>query len=376
VSLGRLVKAIGSDRPQEDDAARRNTRMRFEQWAHNPSCQANTVSAVHNIRMADVAESEGFEPTFGQSPFALARGETFERQLFYNEAKILIESLVEKGVLPEDSSGLIDLRIAMNGGPLPDLDVAINRTTQLLQRMAQTATQSLESLPAIIAGATLRIPRGVMLPEAVLILDVLAVRSDEALPKLTVGEVKTYPDKGGHTNSSDLALARAQAGLYLHALQLATRALSLHDKLDLDTNGFLVLTRPGSNRPSVRAGEDLRFQAERARRGFELLEKAALGLPPFKPLNGDPVKAVIEADTDYCEACLSFCDRVEKCHADALAEGNPAILGEDTRRFLGSMNLDRAMELMDGQEPRNEMESDFVRRVAETDWIVRRNDRS
>lgn len=33
------------------EEARRNTRGRFEQWAKNPKCDANVISAVHNIRM-------------------------------------------------------------------------------------------------------------------------------------------------------------------------------------------------------------------------------------------------------------------------------------------------------------------------------------
>jgi hypothetical protein len=64
------------------DVKHRDTRRRFEQWAGNPHCEANTVSAVHGIKMADVARSEGIEPTFGQSPFAIARGQAFERGLF------------------------------------------------------------------------------------------------------------------------------------------------------------------------------------------------------------------------------------------------------------------------------------------------------
>jgi len=59
----------------------RDTRRRFEQWASNPSCEANTVSAVHNIQMAKVAERIGVKPSFGASPFALARGNEFEANL-------------------------------------------------------------------------------------------------------------------------------------------------------------------------------------------------------------------------------------------------------------------------------------------------------
>jgi len=63
---------------QPRDERSRDTRRRFEQWANNPTCGANTISAVYNVRMASVAKKEGYESTFGQSPFAIARGNTFD----------------------------------------------------------------------------------------------------------------------------------------------------------------------------------------------------------------------------------------------------------------------------------------------------------
>lgn len=346
-----------------------NTRARFEQWAQNPSCQANTISAVHNVRMADVAKADGVRSTFGQSPFALARGQVFERNLLWDEAEVLVEELTSKDVLPLGATGLRDLRIRANGGrELTTLESAIDATRQLVQSIAVGRGP----VPAVIAGATVRIPRGVMLPEAILILDVVAVRADGEVPELVVGEVKTYPDRGGHTDSHSLATARAQAGLYVHALEILVDELGLADRVHVSTAGFLVLTRPGSNRPSVRAGEDLRFQVERARRGFELLERAALGLPPFDPVGDDPIGAVQHAETSYSEACLSFCDRATKCHEEALAAGNPAVLGDDVARFLGSVNLHRAMELLDGAPPVDSAEEDLMRRIAESEGVLRR----
>lgn len=61
--------------------ARRNTRGRFEQWAKNPTCDANTLSAVHNIRLDKAAKAAGIEASFGQSPFAIAGGNRFEAGL-------------------------------------------------------------------------------------------------------------------------------------------------------------------------------------------------------------------------------------------------------------------------------------------------------
>lgn len=57
--------------PKRANDSHRDTRRRFEQWAHNPGCQANALSAVHNIPMVDVVKHEGGRPTMGQSPFAI-----------------------------------------------------------------------------------------------------------------------------------------------------------------------------------------------------------------------------------------------------------------------------------------------------------------
>jgi hypothetical protein len=350
--------------------------MRFEQWAKNPTCGANAISAVHNVRMDKVAKFENLETTFGQSPFAIVRGNTFERSLFFDDAARLIQELVDKDVLPNGAAGFADLRLRINGGRrVTTLDQAILETRELLQRIAAAKTaEQRRRLPAVVAAATVRIPRGVMLPEAVLIIDALAIRSDTGKPTVVVGEIKTYPDRGGHTEPAELALARAQAGIYLHALQLVVRELGVEAEIDLGDKGFLVLSRPGSNQPSVRAGEDLRFQAERARRGFDLLERAALVLPkvPGDPVTAhDLLDAVVGAPTSYSESCLGFCDRAPLCFARARAAGDPVILGEDVRRFLGATTLERLEQLLDGAPAADVAEDDLLRRVRDAELMVR-----
>lgn len=96
--------------------ARRNTRARFEQWAKNPVCDANTLSAVHTVRLDAAAREVGLSPSFGQSPFAIARGNRFEAGLFVEDAARLRHALEAKGCLPPNSAGFLDLRLKMNGG--------------------------------------------------------------------------------------------------------------------------------------------------------------------------------------------------------------------------------------------------------------------
>lgn len=334
---------------EKRERARRDTRRRFEQWARNPECHANVISAVHNVKMGVAARRENpSAPRDGQSVFALLRGQTFEASLVENKGAKLLTSLSRSGVLPPKGSDFLDHRIAANNGPLRDLDAAIEASSALLTRLA-----SGKKFTGAVSSFTVRIPRGVMLPEAILIVDVLAIRRTEGAIVLEVGEVKTYADQGGHTSRGDLAAARAQMGLYVHALDITIETLGLADKISVARTGFLVLTYPGSNQPSVRSGEDLRYQLERARRGFDLMEESAT------LMNGeygagdedDPaelVDLVLRAPTSFEESCVLFCERADACFRRSLAAGDGAALGDDVDRLLNGVTLDHAVALLKG----------------------------
>src|SRR3954471_15348949 len=123
--------------PDDDRELRRDTRRRFEQWARNPHCQANAVSAVHNVPMAEVAKHEGLKPTMGQSPFAIQRGQTFERSLFRDEGESLRTALQNARVLPAEAAGLADFRLRLNGGRFHSLDDARSATSEWFVKLAK-----------------------------------------------------------------------------------------------------------------------------------------------------------------------------------------------------------------------------------------------
>lgn len=338
---------------------RRDTRLRFEQWARNPSCEANTISAVLGVPMSAVAEAQGIAPTMGQSPFALAGGQGFERALFRNGAETFIADLVENEVLPSGATGLLDLRMRNVGGPMRNLDQALEATRGFLSRLAKREGKA----PAVVAGATINVPGRAMLPEAILVVDVLAVRTDSEPPRLVVGEVKTYPDRGGYTDRGDLASARAQAGVYVHGLERVLEELGLTGRLVVDRFGFLVLRRAGRRRASIRPREDLRYQAERARLGLERLRGVAEHVSDCGP--DEAIARVAAARVSYATACVSFCDLASNCFRTCVARGDPAVLGEDVAQFLGSVTLDRATQLLNGASPESEAERDVERRLRE-----------
>jgi hypothetical protein len=345
------------------EEARRNTRGRFEQWAKNPTCDANTLSAVHNVRLDKAAEATGLEPSFGQSPFALARGNSFEAGLFFDDAERLRVALERKRALPVGSAGFLDLRLKMNRGTrVTTVDDAVVETSAWLRRIAADPTGA----ESIVAAPMVKIPRGVILPEALLIIDAVSVTVAGGRAKVTVGEVKVFPDRGGHTDPQQLASARAQAGIYRHALTLSVQSLGIADKLDISPDGFLVFTWPGSNSPSIRIGEDLTYQAIRAERGFNRLEAVAQSVvreDDFAADNPALIERVLDASTDYSEACLAFCDLAPRCHARAVEADDPIILGEDAKRLLGDTTVTRALELLDGATPADDREADLQRQL-------------
>lgn len=349
------------------EEARGNTRMRFEQWAKNPTCQANTISAVHNVRLDKAAEQVGLDASFGQSPFALARGNTFEAGLFVDDAARLRDALERKGVLPTDSTGFLDLRLKMNRGTrISTINEAIDETNEWLLSLAADPS----SAETIVAAPMIKIPKGVILPEALLIIDAATVTTTaDGRAKITVGEIKVFPDRGGHTDPQQLASARAQAGIYRHALALTAASLGLSEKLDVAPDGFLVFTWPGSNSPSIRANEDLTYQAIRAERGFLRLEKVAQEIVrdgDFAADNPELIERVLDASTDYSEACLSFCDLAPRCHARAVEAADPIVLGEEVKQLLGEMTMTRAIELLNGAVPADDREADLQRQLAAT----------
>ena len=324
------------------------------------------VSAVHNVKMGVVARRENpTAPRDGQSVFALARGRTFEDGLVRNGGERLLEALQRADVLSADAHDFADHRTVANGGKVADLDTAVRTGHDFLAALAEGTR-----FDGAISSLTVRIPRGIMLPEALLIIDVVAVHTNGPRPVVAVGEVKTYADQGGHTSRHDLATARAQMGLYVHALDVTLDGLGLADRIDVSRHGFLVLTYPGSNQPSVRGGEDLTYQLARAQRGFELMEQSALSMDGEYGAGDDDdpeslVDLVRHADTHFQESCLTFCERADHCHQRALELGRGVVLGDDVERFLNGVSLARVDELLGGSVPANRIERDLLARLDE-----------
>jgi hypothetical protein len=345
-----------------------NTRVRFEQWAKNPECEANTVSAVLNVRMGKVAASLGLPDNKGISPFAVTRGYLFERRLFDEEAAVLREHLERKNVLPAGSRGFADFRLKANfGTSVSTMEEALKQSEQFIRSLANGG-----SVPSIVTGLTIRLPQGVMLPEATLILDVMtALKGKDGRIELQIGEIKVFPDRGGYTDPQHLATARAQAGVYLYGIESWLEAEGLLSSFNLPTTGFLVFTWPGTSSPVVRASEDLSEQKERAKRGFINLDEVAqrvvgVSLDEYNP---DEYEAWVKhSRTAYAEKCWGFCDLAARCQLVAVREDRGIVLGTEVARALGAVSIGRTISLLNGAQPRDATESALAAQLSAVDW--------
>jgi hypothetical protein len=352
------------------EIARTNTRARFEQWAKNPECHANTVSAVLNVNVTAVAKQLGYSPKNMKPDFAIQRGMLFEHTLFKDGAKVLLEALQKKQDLPAHARGFLDLRMRSAGGPLKNSIESIEKSEKFLLNLAKPEALEKEQ-PAIVSGVTLPLPKGVMLPEATLILDVLTInrRADNRFA-LKVGEIKIFPDRGGNTEPGHLAAARAQAGIYKHALEDWLDARGI-DQLTVEREGFLVFTWPASNFPVVRVHEDLSEQAERARRGFAQMDSVALSVVSPGAEEYDPTQYqdwVAHSQTNFRDSCWGFCELATRCQDLALEANRPILLGNDVARALGSLTLNRALELLNAAGPDSEFEHSLAEQLSVVGW--------
>lgn len=343
-------------------------RQRFEQWSANPRCEANVLSAVSNVRMDRVAERQGIPPSMGQSPFAIAAGNTFEFTIFRDRAKRLREQLVKEGLLKERDEEFKDFRTRDKGGPMANPDAAETATMEFLRRLGASGCSDLGS--QIVAGATITVPDAAMLPRTRLGLDVLLVvpssepgKDTPGLPwRLVVGEVKSFVDRGGYTDRAKLAAARAQAGVYVAGLRAVMAALAIPpERMVVEPRGFLVFVRPGGRYPVVYPNEDFSAQAMRAEGGFAKMREIARRKPK---LGDEGVDAVLAASRAFIPSCTSFCDLAQLCQKDAFEAGRPSVLGEDLARFVGPVDLHRAYAILEGDAPRNADEKDLARRIA------------
>jgi hypothetical protein len=319
--------------------------------AANPGCARRAVLDAAGIDKDATATHLGFPAPFGQSPFAITRGNAFESLVKESGCAELLRLLREILGLPIPLAAYTDLG---DIGGDPSAHLRHSRTLELIDRAARDTdgAGTLYDHPLLrleIAGRS-----------SYLEPDVVAFRLGGAF---RIVEIKSFAVVDGQAEPEKVAAAARQAAVYVLALRNMLRELG-HDPLRVSHEVVLVCPENFANRPVAtlvdvrRELAVLKRQLARMTRVEDMIET----LPPeltfdlARDAGGTPTRPVAElrdavrgVGARYAPDCLSTCDLCFFCRDEAAGEGSTDLLGRQVRDALGGVaTVAEALGLADG----------------------------
>jgi hypothetical protein len=303
--------------------------------AANPGCARRAVMDAAGVDKQRLAAYAGFPAPFGQSRFALARGNAFEAQVKADGAAELLRLLREHLNLPIPEAHYADLGEV---GGNPDLGLRHARTKSLLARAATAHAAE----GTMFDHPLLRLEVGGR--HAFLEPDLIAFR---LCGQFRVIEIKSFPVIDGQADGAKVAAAAIQSAVYVLALRDALGEHGIPPET-VSHETLLVCPQDFSSRP-VAASLDvrkqlivLRRQLSRIARIEDLLDLLppgltfdldpdAAGVPRSRP--ADITGAIRQVEARYAPECLSTCEMCYFCRDEA--RGRTQALGRDAHEDLG-----------------------------------------
>ena len=303
----------------------------------NPGCTRRAVLDAAGVDKPKLANAIGFPGSFGQSRFALARGNSFEAMLKADGCALLLEALRSVGVAA-DEVGYDDL-----GADDDDtLAARHDRTRGLLAARARTALIDHPLLTLEVAGQTVFLEP-----------DLIAF---QAAGRLHVVEIKSFAIVDGQADSAKVSGAAVQAAVYVLALRALLRSLG-HDEDLVSHDVVLVCPANFTLRPEA-VVLDVRRQLSTLRRQLgRLASVSALIAELPDAVSFDlalPVPELLSSlaavAARYAPECLSACELAAYCRHEAA--GSTAALGRPVRDALGGIaTVESVLTLAAGAEP-------------------------
>jgi hypothetical protein len=184
-------------------------------------------------------------------------------------------------------------------------------------------------------------------------------------------EIKSYPDRAGKTDPADVRSACRQAAVAVIGLRQALTRLGVATPESLvPSRGDLILRVPGSYQPTLQPmllrGEVYSIEAmiHEAPHALDDLERL---LAKVHPSIDNPV-ALQAIPNHYVSSCREHCALAERCKQQAIAAGDPVLLGDAAREELAAAgSLSRAFTLLttQGASPSTAQEQALQTRLQE-----------
>ncbi|HEU4348749.1 MAG TPA: hypothetical protein VFR35_13300 [Actinoplanes sp.] len=289
----------------------------------NPGCTRRAVLDAAGIDKPKLAHRIGFPGDFGQSRFALARGNAFEAMLKADGGALLLEVLGHRATdvtytdLGEDTDDTLGARHARTRGLL-----AASAPAEPAAALIDHPLLTLD-----VAGQTVFLEP-----------DLIAFQVEG---RIRVVEIKSFAIVDGQADSAKVSAAATQAAVYVLALRRLLSDLG-HDSPLVSHDVVLVCPENFSLHPTAVA-LDVRKQLSTLTRQLTRLESVAgiiAALPPDLTFDlalsaGDLTTALAAVEARYAPECLSACELAAYCRHEAT--GTTAALGRPVRDALGGI---------------------------------------
>jgi hypothetical protein len=319
----------------------------------NPGCSRRAVLDAAGVDKRALAERIGFGARFGQSPFAISRGNAFEKLVKADGGATLLRLLRDDVGLPvgESEHGWVDLGEG-------DREERYRRTRELVAAAAREP----ETQAALADHPLLTLDVGGRI--AYVEPDLVAFRvrgggadggesraGDSAAWRWRLAEIKSFAMIDGRADPMKVAEAATQAAVYVLAFQRLLADLGLPAD-SVATQVVLICPKDFTNTP-VAALVDVRRQLAAVRRQLDRLPRigelldtldAGVTFDLSKDAGGEPNqdvaqlgKAVASIEARYAPECVSRCDMAFYCRDEARTAGSTDVLGRAVRDALGGI---------------------------------------
>lgn len=331
----------------------------------NPGCGRRAVMDAAGIDKTRLAARAGFPAPFGMSPFALARGNTFEAQVKANGCAELLRLLRDKLDLPIPEVSYIPLDVV---GDLVDRNVRYRRTRAELLRAARSDDDEPRTL---FDHPMLRLRVGGH--DVFLEPDVIAFQLGG---QFHIVEIKSFAVIDGQADGDQVAAATKQATVYILALRdlLAEAGLPA----DAVSHNVILVTPENFSFRATATLIDARKQIDVVRRQLSRMARIDALLNALPPgitfdlgLDADdtPTRpqdeltaALGSVDARYQPSCLANCELAGFCRNEARAAGSVDVLGSTVRDDLGGLDtIGTALGLADGTRTPSADQTDVTR---------------
>ncbi|MEU9912847.1 hypothetical protein [Streptomyces sp. NPDC051001] len=300
--------------------------------AANPGCRRRAILDGAGVNKAALAGALGSPSAFGQSQFALTRGNAFEAKVKADggaELLRLVHERLDRSAEPPAHARVPELTAIGPEGRTARTALALREATEAA---GEWTLLDHPMLALDVAGSP-----------AFLEPDAVVVHPDGTW---TVVEIKSFPMLDGSADPAKVGAAARQAAVYVLALEQVAARLTQESAPAPEVRDRVLLVCPKdfSNLPTASAVDIRKQRAVTGRQLARLtrVQDIAETLPegtcfdPARPAE-ELTAAVESVPATYAPECLAACELAFHCRDRSRAAGAVTSLGRSVRAELGGL---------------------------------------